>query len=144
MGLLNIFKHKCTSFESKVAKWIDSVLQQEIPADVAAFCFNLYDDGDGNWSMELVGTQSFDVDDSDWPCDEATDFGTREDPFRWNRNAEWNRILEETAGALQAYLDNGKYATAFKKKQGVGVGFVDGDVEVIWCEAAHSGTNHEK
>lgn len=134
MGLFDIFKTKEPSFENKVSEWIDFVLQQEVPTDVVAFCMNLYDDGDSNWSMELVGTQSFDADDSDWPCDEVADFGTRENPFRWNKDAEWDGVLEETIGALKSYFDNGKHASALKMKKGVGVGFVDGDVEVIWCK----------
>lgn len=134
MGLFDIFKNKEPSFEKQVAEWIDFVLQQEVPTDVVAFCINLYDDGDNNWSMELVGTESFDADDSDWPCDETTDFGTIENPFRWNKEAEWDGVLEETICALKSYLDNGKRASVLKMKKGVGVGFVDGDVEVIWCK----------
>ena len=134
MGLFDIFKNKEPSFEKQVAEWIDFVLQQEVPTDVVAFCINLYDDGDNNWSIELVGTESFDADDSDWPCDEITDFDTRANPFRWNKDAEWNVVLEEVIGALKLYLDNGKRAAALKMKKGVGAGFVDGDVEVIWCK----------
>lgn len=62
----------------KVSAWLDDVLKQNIPDDVEAFCFNLYDDGNSSWSMELVGTERFDENDFDWPCDEVTDFGTRE------------------------------------------------------------------
>ena len=88
---------------AKVAAWLDEVLEQSVPEEVVAFCFNLYEDGDNSWSMELVGTASFDEEDMDWACDEVTDFGTREVPF----------------GVL-------------KEKNGVGVGFVDGDIEIIY------------
>ena len=36
--------------------WLDKVLCNECEEDVAAFCFNLYEDEDDCWSMELIGT----------------------------------------------------------------------------------------
>ena len=39
----------------ELSKWLDEVLEAEIPDEVVAFGFNLYDDGDCCWSMELVG-----------------------------------------------------------------------------------------
>lgn len=42
----------------KVSKWLDDILEDVletgIPYEVNAFGFNLYDDGDNNWSMELI------------------------------------------------------------------------------------------
>lgn len=53
---------------NEIEEWINSVLEQDIPPETAAFCFNLYEDEGNTWSMELVGTQQFDLDDSDWAC----------------------------------------------------------------------------
>ena len=50
---------------NEVANWLNNVLNQDIPEEVVAFCFNLYEDGNNAWSMELVGTERFDVDDED-------------------------------------------------------------------------------
>ncbi len=58
-------------------------MQTGISNEVIAFGFNLYDDGDFHWSMELIGTSEFDVDDEDWLCNEVTDFDTRDGPFQW-------------------------------------------------------------
>ena len=71
----------------KIEKWIDKVLQQDFPDDVVAVMFNLYEDGDALYSMEVVGTESFDEEDEDWACDELTDFETRENPRRLGGNA---------------------------------------------------------
>lgn len=117
---------------NEVANWLDKVLVQDIPEDVVAFCFNLYDDGDNRWSMELVGTERFDEDDEDWPCDEVTDFGTREGLLAWSKEAEWEAVFEEVCTVLKQYLEKGKYASILKSKAGIGVGFVDGDVEVLF------------
>ena len=87
----------------KVSKWLDSSLAQKIPDEVMAFCFNLYDDGNGRWSMELIGAGRFDLDDSDWPCEEVTDFMTRESPFVWNSSSKWDVVLNEMADVLKKY-----------------------------------------
>lgn len=116
---------------SKISEWLDNVLNQEIPVSVVAFCFNLYEDGKSNWSMELVGTNNFDIEDEDWACDEVTDFGTRENNFSWNRSCEWNRVWDEVILELKTYLDCGTHADILKSKRGVGVGFVEGDIEIL-------------
>ncbi|MCM1113398.1 MAG: hypothetical protein NC399_09110 [Muribaculum sp.] len=115
----------------KVSKWLDAVLETDIPDEVVAFGFNLYDDGGHNWSMELVGTSEFDRDDEDWLCNEVTDFNTRENPFRWRKETGWEEVLEDIACVLREYLKSGRYANLLKAKSGVGVGFVDGDIEIL-------------
>lgn len=119
---------------AKVTTWLDEVLEQSILEEVVAFCFNLYEDGGSRWSMELVGTASFDEEDMDWACDEVTDFGTREVPFTWEKDAQWNEVLDEVLEVLKTYLENGTYAEVLKGKAGVGAGFVDGDIEIIYLK----------
>lgn len=116
----------------KMAEWIDEVLEQMVSDEVVAFCFNLYDDGNNQWSMELIGASSFCLEDEYWPCEEITNFGTRENPYRFERDEAWEVVLEEVIAALKEYLANGTKAECLKQKSGVGVGFVDGDVEIIY------------
>lgn len=99
-----------------------------------AFCFNLYEDEDDQWSVELVGTSRFDVEDEDWCCDETADFGTRERPFVWKQKASWNEILAESVSYIKEYLKNGRFADVLKERLGVGIGFVDGDVEILYTK----------
>ncbi len=61
---------------NKISDWIDGVLSADIPDEVVAFCFNLYETDDDSWGMGLVGTGRFDPDDQDWACDEITDFNS--------------------------------------------------------------------
>ena len=116
----------------KLADWLDNILSRDISEDVVAFGFNLYEDEDDQWSVELVGTSRFDVEDEDWCCDEITDFGTREEPFTWEQKATWDEILAEIVSYLKEYLENGKYADVLKDRIGVGVGFVDGNIEILY------------
>lgn len=119
-----------------VADWIDNVLKdQVISENIIAFCFNLYEESDENtWSMELVGTERFDLEDEDWACNEATDFGSRENLYYWEMECEWDEALEYMVNELKQYLSNGKYADLFKSKQGVGIGFVDGNIEILYSK----------
>jgi hypothetical protein len=112
--------------------WIDGILEKGIPDEAKALSFNLYDDGGGSWSAELVGTGSFDPEDEDWACDETCDFGTRDKPLKWEKEASWEEILDECAAEINEYLKNGKYASLMKKCEGIGVGFVDGDGRILY------------
>ena len=121
----------------EIEAWLNVVLEQDIPSSVAAFGFILYEAGNNAWSMELVGTESFDPENEDWICEEVTDFETRDDPFAWEQEAGWEEILEEVILVLKEYLENGLYADLLKSRCGVGVGFVDGDVEILYEEAGN-------
>lgn len=114
-----------------IAAWIDKVLDKDITKNIVAFCFNLYEEGDGTWSMELVGTDSFDPDDEDWACSEVTDFGSRDGLYVWKMECEWEDALTYMVNELRAYLTEGKYAGLLKSRVGVGVGFVDGNIEIL-------------
>ena len=114
-----------------IPDWIDSILNTDIPDDVKAFCFNLYEEGNGSWSMELVGAGRFDPEDQDWPCDEVTDFGSGNNSYKWDMEAGWKDALAYVVDALKKYLEDGKYAELLKSKSGVGVGFVDGDLTIL-------------
>lgn len=117
-----------------VEKWLDNILVQTIPTSVVALNFNLYEDGGNNWSIELVGTERFDLEDEDWCCDEIFDFGTRENPLSWSKEATWDEILEEMIQIMRKYLEQGLHSNILKEYQGIGIGFVDGDIEVLFTK----------
>ena len=114
----------------KISKWIDNALEKGIPEEVTSIAFNLYEDED-SWSMEIVGCGSFDAEDSDWACDEITDFDTRENPYLWTQDCEWEEVQSEMLELLKKYLAEGTYGTKLKELQGAGVGFVDGDLDLL-------------
>lgn len=113
---------------SNFEEWLDGILsnENEMSDDIVAFCFNLYEDADDFWSVELVGSASFDKDDNDWPCDEV--FSTRETPLTWRFIMTYEECLHTIESQLSEYLQNGKYSKILLSKQGVGYGFVDGDL----------------
>ena len=123
------------SEEMDMIKWIDAVLAMNIPQSVKALCFNLYEDGPNHWSMEVIGASAFDEEDSDWACEEVTDFCTRDNPFIWEESASWSDVLKGVANRLKLYFTEGSNAEKIKRLDGVGVGFVDGDIEVIYSNS---------
>ena len=118
----------------EIEEWLNTVLNVDVPDEVIAFNFNLGEDDDNCWYMELVGTESFDFKDEDWACDEITDFGTRENPLTWHQKTTWKKIMKEAVAAIMQYLEKGKYANILKSRKGVGVGFVDGDLEIVYSD----------
>jgi hypothetical protein len=116
-------------FYQAFEQWLDKALNHKISDKVVAFCFNVYEDVDNKWSIELVGASSFDKDDDDWPSDEV--FTTRRHPFVWRAQSDWQPILSKVQDVVKAYLERGRNAAVLKSRQGIAVGFVDGDLIVL-------------
>lgn len=130
----NPYRQKTVDVPSLI-DWLNKALEQDIPEEVRAFCFNLYNDCDGLWALELIGAARFDPEDEDWACDEVTDFDTREHPFRWEENAGYEDIQAEISGIVQRYPDEGddKCVDKLTGREAVGVGFADGNIELVYC-----------
>ena len=131
MNLFGIFKKKSDSGlnYSELETWLDEVMQMTIPDDVVAFCFNLYEDANKSWTLELIGAGSFDTKDNDWACDEV--FTTRDTPLTWRDDKEWQNVQILTIKMIKEYIEKGKYGKALKERQGLAVGFVDGDLTLL-------------
>jgi hypothetical protein len=61
------------------SKWIDKHLREDLPDDVVSINFNLYEGADNTYDIEIIGSDEFDEDNSDWVCSEV--FTTRDDMF---------------------------------------------------------------
>lgn len=44
----------------------------------------------------------------------------------------WEEILEEVITKIKKYIETGKYAEQMKSYEGIGVGFVDGDITIVY------------
>ena len=109
MNLFGIFKKKSDSGlnYSELETWLDEVMRMTIPDDVVAFCFNLYEDANKSWTLELIGASSFDTTDNDWACDEV--FTTRDKPLTWHDDKEWQDVQIMTIKMIKDYIEKGKY-----------------------------------
>lgn len=129
MGIFDKFK-KTKNENYKFAKWLDSILENELPNNIKAINFNLYEDGNNKWSIELIGSSSFDEKDEDWACDEV--FSTRDNPFVIIKESNWENIEKIFTDMVKKYLDTSKNANKLKKYMAIGIGFVDGNLNVIY------------
>ena len=76
------------------------------------------------------GTSTFDESSSDWACREV--YTTRDTAFVLMKESDWKTVESLFVSLLEKYLDGGKYASALKKYRAVGVGFVDGDLHILY------------
>ena len=135
MGLLDKFTKKAAEDVfpyPKFEEWLNGVFEKSFPRDVIAVNFNIYEDADNYWSIEPVGTASFEEEDEDWACDEVTNFNTRSNPFTWQEKASWEDMLSKVKNMIIQYLDSGKHAGKLKTLDAVACGFVDGNLEILY------------
>lgn len=97
----------------------------------AAYRFNLYAHVD-SFAVQLIGASKYDPDDPAWACDER--FSSGEDLFKIPRalvGDDWMRALETAKSLVSGYLQHGTQAARLRLSRAVGVGFVDGDLELV-------------
>lgn len=115
------------------SKWLDKHLSEDLPSDIAAVNFNLYEGSEQTYDVELVGCVTFDESDGDWACDAI--FSTEEDLFFVSRTediAQWEQGLSFITALLEKYLNEGNYSDKLKNYLAVGIGFVDGDINILY------------
>ena len=116
--------------------WIDACLSHELPEGTAAFHFNLYE-GTDSVRVELMGTDSFtpgEIPERDyWPGTATffTDEPRFEVPYEV-AGSEWKQWLATCMELLRSYVETGAKSSVLRASRGVGVGFVDGDMYVLW------------
>ncbi len=125
------------SFEDQFSEWIDESLASYIPECVKAFSFNLFEPAEipgVRFGVELIGANRFDEKDPDWPCYEVW-----RPEVRWIRIPQgysglaWETALQRVKALLVCKLSTDSTSVErLKASEGVGVGFVDGDLYVIW------------
>lgn len=115
--------------------WLDNILENnDMPDETVSFCFNLYEESveDCVYAVQLVACEAFDENDPDWACEEC--WSSEEDIFCVELSDEaekdWKAAQKLITNWVEEYLGNGKHADILNSKP-VGIGFVDGDVEII-------------
>ena len=125
---------KPDEFPEQFEAWLSTSLAQDIPAEVVAYSLNLFEYSTGDYGIELIGASAFDPEDKDWACEEAwePDPRTLDIPAAFCCS-DWETCLRDVRSLLQSVLDKPTAAVArLKSSQGIAIGFVDGDLEIIW------------
>lgn len=123
------------TFEEDFKAWLMGSASTAIPASVRAFSFNLCErDNDSSpFAVELIGSSEFDTEDSDWACDEVWAATPRmlEIPVAFSSRS-WEGCLARVKRLVVATIDEDGTGEVFKSREGVAVGFVDGDLDLVW------------
>lgn len=110
--------------------WLNKYLMFELPPEVKAVNFNLYESsgGDDEFDVQLIGAPLYEHDNPDWACNAI--FSTGEDLCSI-KAVDWENCLQIVMEYIQKYLSFGTYAKKLKNLIAVTVGFVDGDLEIV-------------
>ena len=118
------------------AKWLDSLFENnDIPENAVAFNFNLYDEEEENiYGVQIIASERFDENDSDWACDEI--WSSEEDVFCVDisdeKHTDWKQALECITELVREYLETGRYKNILTDSKAVGIGFVDGELDILF------------
>lgn len=113
------------------SKWIDKHLNN-LPYNAVAINFNIYEGEQNTYDIQLIATDMFDEEDEDWACEEI--FSTKEDLFSILINEDikhWEDGLLYIKNMIEECLKCSNHIDCLKNMQGIGIGFVDGDIELI-------------
>jgi hypothetical protein len=126
--------------QENLFRWFDEALSNPLPDSIIAFHVNLYE-GMSSIHVQLVGTTSFspgkDPERDYWPGEEA--FSTREDIFEIPfsvAGTDWREWLATSKEMIRSYIDQGVQAERIRSSHGLGIGFVDGDMAILWQKGA--------
>lgn len=124
------------NFSDEFDSWLASALKPGVPITVVAFSFNLFEleSAEAKYGIELIGADEFDPEDSDWACGEAWAPSPRSISIpRTFANEGWDECLRKAKQVLTNKLSEPASPVAkLKETRAVAIGFVDGDLELIW------------
>lgn len=127
-----------TEIYIKFENWLDNLLENnDMPADTKAFNFNLYEESEGEYvyGVQIIASDRFDIDDDgDWACYEV--WSSEENIFCVSAADEDDKsgqaFQKFISGIVVDYLENGKYKNILLNSKGIGIGFVDGEIDIIF------------
>ena len=124
------------NFETEFKAWLSKSLGENVPNSVQAFSFNLFEPEltvGVKFGIELVGADRFDKEDEDWACEEVWNPVQRRlfIPIEYSGDS-WEECLKKMKALLMVYLEGSSAgADQLKSVKGVGIGFVDGNLDLI-------------
>ena len=99
-----------------------------LPAEAKALCLNLYEsEEEGEFDAQLVACAAYDREDPDWACENI--YSTGEELFGFS-SEDWEAALDLMLETVGEAIADGMLPDAIEY---VAVGFVDGDLEEVFC-----------
>ncbi len=101
-----------------------------LPVEAKALCLNLYEsETDGEFDAQLIGCATYDREDPDWACPQNELYTTGEELFGFTAE-DWEAALDYMLGLMEEIVSDGILPETIEY---VAVGFVDGDLEEVYC-----------
>lgn len=110
--------------------WMDAILKKDFPKDTVAICFNLYEEQDNHWGVELVGTDEYDEEDDDWACDEIIAF--RDNLFHLEMDTDWEKVWDVVNELVKKYLETGSESEKLLQYEAIATGFTDSELKILY------------
>lgn len=120
----------CMILYSNFEKWLDSIFTSKLDSTVIALNFNIYETTN-SYDIELIGSDEFDEEDEDWACNTVFSSNTMFE-IENNTFSNWESALEFISGLIKEYLNKGNNSNYIKSFKGIGVGFIDGDIDILY------------
>ena len=124
------------SFKSHLEIWIKQfILEVEnsrLSSKVKGITFNLIENS-GIYRMEIVGTDDFNIDDPDWACEEIISSSNRSIGIPPEVHSDsWEVCLGYASILIEELMSESVlFRNYIEKIDGVGIGFVDGDLKIL-------------
>ena len=113
--------------KKELITWLTPHLQA-LPAEAKALCLNLYEsEEEGEFDAQLVACAAYDREDPDWACEDI--YSTGEELFGFS-SEDWEAALDLMLETMSEAIADGILPDAIEY---VAVGFVDGDLEEVFC-----------
>ena len=123
------------SFDDSFKAWLRQSLDTVVPPSVRAFSFNLSESGndDSPFSVDLIGSPHFDLEDDDWACEEIWEAtpGLLPIPATFSTNS-WQTCLANVKALVLRALEDETIGDILRSREGIAVGVVDGDFDLVW------------
>ena len=109
--------------------WANTIFKNPFPDNTIAINFNLYEESEEDtYSVQIIGTEKFD--ENDWACYDT--FSSGEDLYYWKEQGGWKQALSTAMEMVNKYMDESDFSELLKSYDGIGIGFVDGDIEIMY------------
>lgn len=128
----NIFKNKNDSVYNNFENWLNNILSDNLPQEIIAFNFNLYEGIDNTIHIELIGADNYSENNNNWPCEAIFSWKNIykiKNEYIWNERKEQ---LKFCTRLINQYLDKWKYYQILNNSKVITIGFVDWDLNIIY------------
>lgn len=118
LGINTEPENNAFSYE-KFVSWLEPVMNYGLPKDTVAVCLTVYNDKNGQWSLQVNGLKTFDKTSSAYEWEE--NFSTGHNLLQWESVLSEEDTVHMVAGAVKKYMGEGACKKILSAYQAVAV-----------------------